>query len=363
MKARLALVAVLALAGGCYHLAYNQATYATDHGDYPTAVDKDLEALENVPDSVEARALWDRIWPPYRAMAVAACETAALDPDPTHLYDRLTDLETVLARSRKLHMALPEAPTSQLTHWHGVGASHAYALGETAESTRHPRQAADWFRLAGRFQDHYRDSAARFERNRRHAFVAVTVDPFESRGYGALPGLGLDDQTRSLVVQGLQPLNGDFLGIYGNDTVPDWAQHRFRLTGRATVNTQEPTDASESGWQQGLIPVPNGSPRQETVWYTRHHVQRTATVTLDLQLRRVADDGVVWQQSFTESASADHRWLTIDRGPRDLLSSELKEEADASASAPNWEALQDEAGVATCNTALSAVEAAVTALP
>jgi hypothetical protein len=365
MRPRLRLAglgALIALVSGCYHLAYNQATYAMEHGDYPTAVDKDLEAMENVPDSVEARQLWDRIWPRYRSAMVGACEAAALDPDPSVLHGHLTAFESILARSGKLQVPLPEAPTTQLAQWHNIGASKAYHRGETAEAGTQPREAAEWFRLAQRFVDRYRDSAGRFERNRRTAYVVLRVDDFSALGFGTLPGYGAADQARALLLQGLQPLNDDFLGIYGDHPAPDWAQRRYRLSGNLKVYAEEPVDEKDSGSHQGLQPLPQAPPRQVTVWYTRHHVERKVTISLNLTLSREGDGTVVWQHGFTDSARADNRWLVVDRGPKEILPASLKDEMANPSGPPEWEALQDEAGVETCNTALREVKQVVTDL-
>jgi hypothetical protein len=355
----IALCTLVALLSSCYHLAYHQATSATEHGDYPTAADKDLEALDNAPDSVEARALWDRIWPHYCRTMSGACEAAAADADPTALLPLLDQFETILSRSRKANVPTPDAPTAQLGQWRSQGGAKAYGRGEKAETDQQPRQAALWYRLAQGFLPGYRDSAGRFERNRKAAYVVVRVGDFPARGDGILGGYGLSDQAHALVLQGLQPLHGDFLGIQGDERAPAWVQHRYRLSGSVSVRTEEPTDDEDTGSHRGLVPVPNGPPREETVWYTRHHVVREVAVTVNLRLQRESDQSVVWQHGFTNTASEERRWLVVDRGPKAALSGDLRDEADNPASPPDWMALQEEAGVDACETAVEAAKAVI----
>jgi hypothetical protein len=354
-----ALCTLVSLLSSCYHLAYHQANHAADRGDFATAADKDLEALDNAPDSAEARALWDRIWPPYCRAMTSACESAAADSDPTTLLPLLNTFETILSRSRKANVPTPDAPTAQLTEWRRQGGAKAYSLGEKAETAQENRQASAWFRLAQGFLPGYRDSAERFERNRKAAFVVVLVGEFSARGDDILGGYGLGNQTHALVLQGLQAAQGDFLGIRDDERAPVWVQHRYRLSGSASVRTDEPTDDEERGSQKGLIPVPNGPPKEETVWYTRHHVVREVAVTVNLKLQREGDLQVFWQHGFTNTARDERRWLVVDRGPKAALSGHLQEEADNPTTPPDWMALQDEAGVDACEMAVEAAKAVI----
>jgi hypothetical protein len=358
---RLTICTLIALLSGCYHLAYNQATYAVEHGDFATAADKNLEALEQAPDSPEARSLWERIWPQYRQLMVSACDTAAADPNPTTLFQHLSQFESLLDRGRRLQVATPDLTPEQLTQWHNLGASKAYHQGEGAETAQKSRDAADWYRLAQRFRSGYLDSATRFERNRKAAYVVLRIGDFSASGDAHLTGHGADDQVQAMVLQGLQPLNGDYLGVQNDMPAPDWVQHRYRLTGTVRISTSEPYSPYETGTHEGPT-VSGGTTVRAKVTYVRHRLRRDVTATVDLYLRHEPQGEVVWQHGFTGSATDEHRWLTIISGPAAILPHELQVEATRSQTPPDWRALQDEAAAVAARKALNSLKDVATSL-